>query len=69
VVKKTDYAGVYEVLLKSGELVYTNENVDFIIDGRIIDTKSRTDITETRLNQLSAIDFSTLALDLFDSCA
>ncbi|HRD35331.1 MAG TPA: DsbC family protein [Rhodocyclaceae bacterium] len=63
VVKKTDYAGVYEVLLKSGELVYTNENVDFIIDGRIIDTKSRTDITETRLNQLSAIDFSTLALD------
>lgn len=62
-VRKTDYDGFYEVLLKSGELVYTNEKVDFIIDGRIIDTKTRTDITEARMNQLSAIDFSTLALD------
>lgn len=62
-VKKTDFDGVYEVLLKSGELVYTNENVDYIFDGRIIDTKTRKDITEARLNQLSAIDFSTLALD------
>lgn len=62
-VKKTDYDGVYEVLLKSGELVYTNEKVDFIVDGRIIDTKTRKDITEARLNELSAIEFSTLALD------
>lgn len=63
VVKATEYVGVYEVLLKSGELVYTNEKVEFIIDGRIIDTKTRKDITEARLNELSAIDFSSLALN------
>lgn len=62
-VKRTDYDGLYEILLKSGELVYTNEKVDFILDGRVIDTKTRTDITEKRLNQLSAIDFSSLAME------
>lgn len=62
-VRKTPYAGMYEVLLNSGELLYTDEKVKFIIDGRIIDTTKRIDVTQQRRNELAAIDFSTLPLD------
>lgn len=62
-VARTPYGGLYEVVLKSGELVYTDEKVSFIVDGRVIDAQTRKDMTQLRLNQLSAIDFSTLPLD------
>lgn len=62
-VSQTQYGGLYEVVLKSGELIYTDEKVSFIIDGRVIDTASREDVTAARQNQLSAIDFSILPLD------
>ena len=62
-VTRTDYAGLYEVVLKNGQLVYTDAKNSFIIDGSIIDTATRRDVTQARLNQLSAIDFSTLPLD------
>ncbi len=62
-VTRTPYGGLYEVLLKNGQLVYTDESTSFIIDGSVIDTKTRKDVTQARLNQLSAIDFSTLPLE------
>lgn len=62
-VARTSYGGLYEVVLKSGELIYTDEKASFIIDGRVIDTRTRKDVTQARLAQLSAIDFSTLPLN------
>lgn len=62
-VAKTPYGGLYEVVLTNGQLVYTDATVSFLVDGRVIDTKSRLDVTKQRLEQLSAIDFSTLPLD------
>lgn len=62
-VSATPYPGFYEVLLKSGELVYTDSKVSFIMDGRVIDTGTRRDVTQERMNALSAIDFKTLPLD------
>lgn len=62
-VRKLQYGELYEVLLKNGQLFYTDEQVSFLLDGRIIDTATRRDITQDRLNQLSAIDFSTLPLE------
>ncbi len=61
-VKATPFNKLYEVVLKSGELVYTNEAVTFIIDGNVIDTKTRSNITQARLNALSAIEFGSLPL-------
>ncbi|MBN8443632.1 MAG: DsbC family protein [Thauera sp.] len=61
-VARTPYGGLYEVVLKSGELVYTDDKASFVIDGRIIDTRARKDVTQARMNQLSAIDFSSLPL-------
>lgn len=62
-VAKTPYGGLYEVVLKSGEIIYTDEQVGFIIDGSVIDAKTRKNMTQARQNQLSAIDFNTLPLD------
>jgi len=62
-VKSTPYAGMYEVVLQSGELVYVDEAVSYIFTGSIIDAKSRENLTETRKNQLNAIDFASLPLE------
>ena len=62
-VKKTPYGGLYEVVLKSGELIYTDANVSFIIDGSLIDAKTRKNVTQARMAQLLKIDFATLPLD------
>lgn len=62
-VRQVEYAGLYEVVLKSGELVYTDSKVGFIIDGRLIDTTTRRDVTQERKAQLSAVDFDALPLE------
>lgn len=62
-VTETRYGGLYEVVLRSGELVYTDVRVSFIMDGRIIDTETRRDVTQARLTELASIDFGTLPLD------
>lgn len=62
-VTKTPFGGLYEVVLKSGEIIYTDEQVGFILDGNLIDAKTRRNMTQARQNQLSAIDFNTLPLD------
>ena len=62
-VQPTAFGALYEVVLKSGELVYTDEAVSFIIDGSVIDTATRRNVTQARLNELSAIDFAELPLD------
>ncbi len=60
-VSKTPIAGIYEVRLGS-EVIYTDEAGNHIIQGSLIDTRTRTNITEARLNKLSAIDFAQLPL-------
>jgi thiol:disulfide interchange protein DsbC len=55
--------GLYE-LDAGSELLYTNETGSLIFAGRIVDTKSRQDLTNERWNELNAIDFSSLPLDL-----
>lgn len=62
-VTRTEYGGLYEVVLKNGQLVYTDAKTSFIIDGNVIDTATRRDVTQARLTQLAAIDFSTLPLE------
>lgn len=62
-VRKTSLLGLYEV--RSGsELFYTDEKVSLIFDGSIIDTKTRQNLTQERINKLSAINFADLPLEL-----
>ena len=62
-VRKTNLLGLYEIQVGQ-ELYYTDEKVSLLFDGSIIDTKTRANLTQERLNKLSAIKFSDLPLEL-----
>ncbi len=62
-VVKTPYAGLYEVFV-GGQIIYTDEKLTFIIaEGRLVDPKSKKDVTGERLEELTKIDFNSLPLD------
>jgi thiol:disulfide interchange protein DsbC len=60
-VSKTPIPGLYEVRIGQ-EIVYADEQGNYLLQGNLIDTKTRTDLTEARINKLSAIDFASLPL-------
>jgi thiol:disulfide interchange protein DsbC len=55
--------GLYE-LDASGDVLYVNETATLVFTGRMIDTKSRQDLTSERWNQINAIDFDSLPFEL-----
>lgn len=55
--------GLFEVQI-GNSLVYTDEQVNYVLDGRMIDAKTREDLTEVRLEELARIDFSALPQEL-----
>jgi len=57
-VTKTVY-GLYEVFLGT-EIVYTDEAVNFLMTGNLIDAATRTNVTEARMNKLLAVKFADL---------
>jgi thiol:disulfide interchange protein DsbC len=59
-VTKTPYLGLYEVVF-DGQLVYTDENFTYVIDGNIIDTKSMTNMTAVRQRDLDELKLKKLA--------
>jgi thiol:disulfide interchange protein DsbC len=62
-VTKTQYAGLYEVFM-AGQIIYTDEKLTFLIaEGRLVDPKTKKDITGERLEELTKIDFNSLPLD------
>ena len=60
-INKTPIPGLYEVRIGT-EIVYTDERGDNVIQGNIIDTKTRADVTQARLDKITAIDFAALPL-------
>ena len=62
-VTRTPVAGLWEVRYGGMELLYSDDKGDFIlINGSMIDTKTRTDLTEARTEKLLAVDFNKLPL-------
>ena len=60
-VTKTPIPGVYELRVGS-EIFYSDETGNHLIDGQLIDTRSRNNLTEARLNKINAIDFASLPI-------
>jgi len=60
-ISKTPIPGLYEVRVGT-DLYYADEQGNHLIQGSIIDTRTRTDLTEARIDKLTAIDFSALPL-------
>jgi thiol:disulfide interchange protein DsbC len=66
-VSKAPYPGMYELVLMSGgerEIYYTDEKVTLLLSGSMIDIASRRNLTQERLDKLSAIRFEDLPFDL-----
>ncbi|MFA6014304.1 MAG: DsbC family protein [Gallionellaceae bacterium] len=62
-VNKSSISGLYEVVT-SDHIFYVDETGQFLIDGNLIDLKTRRSITEARSRQLFAVDFNKLPLEL-----
>jgi thiol:disulfide interchange protein DsbC len=60
-VTKTPIPGIYEVRLGT-EIIYSDENGNHLFQGSLIETRTRTSLTEARINKLTAIDFAQLPL-------
>ena len=58
---KTPIPGVWEVRIGT-EILYTDDNGAYLIEGQIIDLKSKANLTEERTAKLTAIDFAALPL-------
>ena len=59
-ISKTPMPGVFEVRVQGNELFYTDAKGDFLIQGALIDTKQKRNLTEERNDKLSAIPFDSL---------
>lgn len=60
-VSKTPMNGLYEIRVDS-DIFYTDAEGNFLIQGNLIDTKGKRNLTEERVTKLSAIDFDDLPL-------
>jgi hypothetical protein len=66
-VGKGPYAGLFEVVTENGgerEIYYTDEKVNYLISGNIIDVGTRRNLTQERLDKLASIRFEDLPLEL-----
>ncbi|WP_455556770.1 DsbC family protein [Comamonas sp.] len=61
-VKATPMKGLYEVRIGT-DVFYSNATGDYLIQGELIDTKAQRNLTEDRINQLTAVDFKQLPFD------
>jgi thiol:disulfide interchange protein DsbC len=62
-ITKLPYLGLYELIV-NGEIVYSDENFDYIIyEGNIIDIKNDRNFTEERKRKLAIIPFDDLPLE------
>ncbi|MFN9727711.1 DsbC family protein [Acidovorax sp.] len=60
-VRPTPMKGVFEVRIGT-DLFYTDAKGDYVIQGELIDTKARRNLTEDRIAKLTALDFAALPL-------
>ena len=58
---KSPIPGLYEVRV-GNEIFYADEQGNHIIDGSLIDTRTRANLTQERIDKLTAIDFASLPL-------
>ncbi len=60
-ITKTAIPGVYELRIGT-DVLYSDEQGNHLIEGQVIETRSRTNLTQARIAKLTAIDFAKLPL-------
>jgi thiol:disulfide interchange protein DsbC len=59
-VSKTGIAGLYEIRVNGSDIYYTDAQGNYLIHGSVFDTRQRRNITEERVEKLSAVKFDAL---------
>jgi thiol:disulfide interchange protein DsbC len=59
-VSKSPIAGLYEVRVNGTDIFYTDAEGNFVIQGSLMDTRLKRNLTEERIEKLSAIAFDSL---------
>ena len=59
-VSKTPMNGLYEIRVNDSDIFYTDAEGNFLLQGQLIDTRAKRNLTEERVEKLSAIDFEAL---------
>jgi thiol:disulfide interchange protein DsbC len=61
-VNKTAIPGLFEVRVNGTEIYYSDAQGNYIVQGEIIDTRTRRNLTEERVEKLTAIKFDSLPI-------
>ena len=61
-VTKTPYAGLYEVLVEGPQLIYSDDKAKYVFMGAVLDLDAQKNLTEERMQKLTAVKFDTLPL-------
>jgi thiol:disulfide interchange protein DsbC len=61
-ITKTPIPGLFEVRFGGTEIIYADAEGRFIVQGSLIELKTMSNLTEARIEKLSAIDFAALPL-------
>ena len=61
-VNKTPIPGIFEIRVNGTEIYYTDAQANYLIEGNLIDTRQRRNLTEARIEKLSTVKFETLPL-------
>jgi len=61
-VTESPMPGLYELRINGTEIYYTDAKGNFLIQGHLIDTKQHRNLTEERIDKLTAINFDALPL-------
>ena len=59
-VTKSPVPGLFEVRVNGTEIFYTDAEANYLVQGSLIDTKQRRNLTEERVEKLLAVNFDTL---------
>ncbi len=61
-VRRTPMPGLFEVRTEGNEIYYADADGNYLIQGELIDTRQKRNLTEERLEKLNGIDFAKLPL-------
>ncbi|QEY26923.1 DsbC family protein [Neisseria zalophi] len=62
-VRGTPMGSLYEVVVSGKQIIYTDADANYLIQGSLLDVKNRKDLTEERVAELNVVDFNSLPLD------
>ena len=62
-VSKTPMNGLFEVRVSGNDIYYTDADGSFLIQGHLIDTRAKKNLTEERVDKLNVVAFDSLPLN------